>query len=165
MIPDFSKKLLYYAHIHSHLSYGNIIWAPMITNVLKNKMSKLQDKIIATFDRNITRIKLNKQYKKLNILKMEDIIEYESNKFMYKFKSKALPNTVIELFENTAVQKIHDLRNAGIPRVARHKTKTYNTSFLAYANRTWMALPQKIKNSTSMLSFKNEFKKYKIETY
>jgi len=137
----------------------------MITNEITNKITNLQDKIIRTISKNKNKKEINKEYKNLYILKMGDIIEYEANKFMYKIKNKALPNTVMELFEDTTAQTTRETRNAGIPRVANHKTKIYNSSILAYANRTWRALPQVIKNSKSIAIFKKEFKKYKISNY
>ena len=51
-LPDHLKKILYHAHVSSHLSYGTILWGPMINSSSLNKLSKLQNKMLSTFNIN-----------------------------------------------------------------------------------------------------------------
>jgi hypothetical protein len=37
-LPKYAKKLLYNAHVSSHLSYAALVWAPMINQTQANKI-------------------------------------------------------------------------------------------------------------------------------
>ena len=67
----------------------------MTNSSLINKASKLQDKFIKTTQNYTNATQLNKLYKDNNILKINDIIQLESCKCMYKLKKNLLP---IEFF-------------------------------------------------------------------
>ena len=39
-----SKKLVYHAHIHSHITYGLVVWGNMIDQTQRAKLQKSMDK-------------------------------------------------------------------------------------------------------------------------
>ena len=41
-LPEYSLKMLYYAQIYSHLTYGLSIWGPMISETLKQRLQRIQ---------------------------------------------------------------------------------------------------------------------------
>ena len=46
LLDPHTKKILYYAQIYSHLSYGLIIWGNMINSTKMDSLQKLQNKCI-----------------------------------------------------------------------------------------------------------------------
>ena len=38
-----SKKIFYYAHIYSHITYGLAIWGNMVESTIRNKIQKCMD--------------------------------------------------------------------------------------------------------------------------
>ena len=69
-------KVLYYAQVHSNLSYCVSMWGNMISQTQKNKLKKIQNQCIATIDKNLTTTATYKHYK---ILTFEDLISHETN--------------------------------------------------------------------------------------
>lgn len=162
-LPLAAKLNLYYAHVYSILIYGNIIWGPMISQGNKNKISKLQDKIILTFNKKYKKNNINKCYKELKILKFEEIIKHEAGKFLYNFKKGNVPIIINTIFEES--QHNYNLRNSGIPRIGAHKSKLYNTSFLVYSIRSWNTITQITKHSNTLPTFKKRLKKELLDKY
>ena len=68
-----TKKMLYYAQIYSHLSYGLILWGNMISNTQLNTMQKLQNQAIRLVDSNQTNVETS--YRTLEILKLNEAIK------------------------------------------------------------------------------------------
>lgn len=76
-LPTYAKKLLFNAHICSHLLYASIVWAPMISQTQVNKLQKIINRILLK----ITNVKKVNNYnavlKKLRLLKFCDLVDLE----------------------------------------------------------------------------------------
>ena len=72
-------KVLYYAQIHSNLSYYLSMWGNMITKAHLDKISKIQNQCVAILDKHLS---VNDTYKKYKLLKFKDMITHETNKPM-----------------------------------------------------------------------------------
>ena len=66
-------KVLYYAQIHSNLSYCLSMWGNMIKKAQLDKISKIQDQCVATLDKSLL---VKDTYKKYKLLKFEDMITH-----------------------------------------------------------------------------------------
>ena len=83
-----SKRVLYYAQIQSHFSYGLPIWGNMSTATDLSNLQKLQNKGVALINNLPVDIKT---YKKLNILRIKELLKLENCKFGYKLFHHELP--------------------------------------------------------------------------
>ena len=73
-----AKKILYYGHIYSHLSYCISTWGPMLQQNKINKLQKLQNKCINLVD--LCRTNLADKFRELKILSVQEIIKLELTK-------------------------------------------------------------------------------------
>ena len=69
-----TKKLIYYAHIFSHLTYCILLWGSNLPNASLNRLQKIQDRCINEIKKgpNVSKI-----YKDLGILKVREIVKLE----------------------------------------------------------------------------------------
>ena len=92
LMPTNTKKLVYHAHIGSHLQYGILLWGNGATNEQLNKLQKIQNQCL----NHITgkRIKSTSTNKDLTILTVKDLVELANQKFGYKLLHNLLPKRV-----------------------------------------------------------------------
>ena len=162
-LPNHSKKLFYNAHVVSHIMYGSILWAPMINNTQRNKIDKCLKHILVQINNNKRINNMDKFCKEFKILKLDDMIELELCKFMYKIKHRTLPEKLLNSFE--IQPRPYNTRNAYTPQISQHSSTLYNQSFLTKSNIHFIRLPEKIKNANNMNLFKKYFIKFKLEGY
>ena len=101
-------KLIYYAHIHSHIAYGLNIWGGMVTKEILNKIQKVQNYCMAMIQPN-QNIKITA--KKEKILNISSLIRLEHLKLGYRMLHKSLPpqiNTHLSTDQNkNSLEKSH----------------------------------------------------------
>ena len=168
ILDNHSKKLIYYGHIHSHLTYGLVNWGSMLSCRDLKKLEKLQNQCVKLIE---PRQSTNEIYKKYRILKFKDLIDLELAKFGFKSVHKLLPNRIISLTSTDhlgrSLIKSHDYdtRNKSITNNPPAKNNKYNKSFMNKGITIFNNLSQEIKNATSLSSFVNKFKRIKIDSY
>ena len=87
-----TKKILYYAHIYSHLVYGIITWGNMIKKEHLNKLQKLQNQCISLIS---NKDASSKVYHSLKIMKVKDIIKLQNLKLGFKVQHSQLQGNVL----------------------------------------------------------------------
>ena len=168
ILDNHSKKLIYYGHINSHLTYGLINWGSMLNNRDLKKLEKLQNQCISLIE---PRQPIAQIYKKYRILKLKDLIDLELAKFGFKSKSKLLPCRINSLISTDHSGKslvknhVYNTRNKLTANNPPAKNNKYNKSFMNKSITVFNSLPQEIKNATSIASFINKFKKLKLANY
>ena len=127
-------KVLYYAQIHSNLSYCLSMWGNMITNMNISKIRMIQDQCVATLDK---RLDTMGNYKKYQILPFDEIIKHETNKLWHKLHLNLLPKPLTRNMktDNNGLDltKTHDYntRNKAYLNHPRAKNRYYSRSFLS----------------------------------
>ena len=103
-----TRKMVYYAHIHSHMQYGLLLWGNNINKDQLNKLQKIQTEclhLIAPLNKSGN---LNKY---LGILTVNSMIKLENYKFGYKLINKILPIKTQQLCylddKNKSLEKKH----------------------------------------------------------
>ena len=164
MMTTDCKRLVYFAHIQSHIKYGLVLWGNTLNTEQLLKLTNIQRKCIQYLDPKC-------DYKKLKILKLSSIIELENCKFGYKLIHGILPIKIEESCKNDSNKqslcKTHgyNTRNKKIPNVPINMNKQYRASFLNKGSQSLLKLPMSIREKATLKSFTNALKEYFFNSY
>ena len=169
MMPTETKKLVYHAHIGSHLQYGIILWGNGITNEQLNKLQKIQNQCLKyiTVNKKIT----GKENKELKILKVKDVIELANLKFGYKLYHNLLPKKVAKSChfdsKNTNLMPSHNYntRSKDIPNLPKTMNKDYQNCFLTQGPRSILSLSVETRLANTLQAFTTTCKRLIISNY
>ena len=157
-------KLIYQSLVHSHLMYGISLWGAAFEYKLK-RVKSLQKKCI----RNICKAKYNSEtsslFRRLNILKFDDVYRTQLCKMMYKVRHDLLPQTVSDLFTVNSSIHTYNTRHRNDPHVQHRQSNQLARSFLHRGPKYWLELPSIISSSLSIFSFNRRIKKYMTQSY
>ena len=97
----------------------------------------------------------DKLYKETNFIPLAKRREIRKLTLLYKMKNDLTPNYLSDLIpEQVSDFSSYNLRNTNSIRTMRCHTETYSRSFLPDTVRLWNNLPEEIRNSPSVDSFK-----------
>ena len=122
-IPEGPKVILYNSLILSHLNYGILAWG--YDHVRLTKLQKKSVRIITLSKYNAHTEPL---FKRLKLLKLEDLLKLNELKFFYKYTNKMLPeyfssaNNDFNFITNSSVHN-HNTRQRNMLHIARTKHK------------------------------------------
>ena len=158
VLPQSAMKTLYYSIFHSHLTYGIVIWGSSLLASVKKKLFLKQKRAI----RIIANVKYNEHthdlFRKFNILKIDEIIQLEQAKLMYRSVTGNLPKPLMNFFEPNSTK--YDTRQRRDPKFRKCNYKPLYDSFMVKAPRLWSTLPKEIKESKNIHVFTKYMKKY-----
>ena len=161
-----AKKVLYYGHIFSHLTYCISTWGPMLQSSQLKKLQKLQNKCINLIDQNKYGI-----YEKANrnqILTVNELIELELCKIGYKFVNKLLPIKVHEALLTDSrlgsLEKSHEYstRYKILAKQPLAKNRQYKDSFLCKSMKMFQPLLFITQDCDNIQHFIRKFKNTKF---
>ena len=164
LIPSEQKKTIYMSFINSHLVYGTMLWGPMSMAGGRSKLHNSQIKAMKA----ITDVKSNnisQIFKKYEVLKLEDIINLELEKFMYNQAKGELPLPLLDLFQNAGLNHHYDTRGKYYANVPKHHKSTLNRSFLVRGPALWRTLSYDLRRAPSLKSFTRNYKKELMSGY
>ena len=102
------------------------------------------------------------------LLKLNDIIKFHMCKFGYKLYHKIHPRPLLNIFTKNSEglsrnrQVTHHMN---IPNISKHSSKLYNNSYLCKSISNWTKLPQSVKSSPLIFSFKRSCFTHLISSY
>ena len=158
------KRLVYFAHIQSHLQYGILLWGNSVNSQQNNKLAKIQASCLKYIDPN-TGFKENK------ILRIDSLIELENSKFRYKLIHGLLPKKIESacMFDQNKsnLNKTHryQTRHKKIPNGSIRMNKQYRASFLNKGLQSLLTIKSEIRNKPKLKSFSNALKEYLLSQY
>ena len=91
MLSEHSKRIIYFAQIQSHLTYGMAVWGSMLSGQQLKELQTFQNKCVKQID---LRMSLQDVYKNYNILKVKSLINLENVKLWHKLHLDKLPPPV-----------------------------------------------------------------------
>lgn len=165
LLPSWIKRTLYFSTVHCHLTYGLSVWGPMANKSQLRKLFILQKKCVRFIANEAYNAHTNPIFKKLKILKLEDMIDLELSKVGYKCYYKIVPNPIQALFSNNAEYHNYNTRHRYDPTIQRHKSSIYHRSILCKLPYTWSKLSHNLKNRKHIKSFTKKYIEIKTRNY
>ena len=101
LLNPLAKKCVYYAQIHSHLTYGIILWGNMINKAALNKLQKIQNKCFKLCTGQESNTSNFQMHKKLHI---DEIIRLANAKHSHKVQHSQLPKRVLECSKSDSTE-------------------------------------------------------------
>ena len=97
------KRLVYFAHIQSHIKYGIILWGNSLSQDQLSKLTRIQANCVQYLDQKC-------DFKTLKILRINSIIELENCKFGYKLVHGMLPIKIEEscMYDNNKQELVQN---------------------------------------------------------
>ena len=158
-----AKKVLYYAQIHSNLSYGLLIWGNMITSEDMKKLQRIQNKCVQLIDLKMSVDEIYRTHKILNITQMIDLENY---KIWFKHYQNRLPVRLSKLMNEDQYGKSlikehkYNTRRKNEINSPLATVNRYQSSFLVKGFQTYSRLPLEIKNVPNLNYFVHKCKQY-----
>ena len=145
------------------MSYGIVVWGPMLKDSDLNMLSKLQNNCMKC----ISELQaIDELYKLVHVLPVKKIIMLEQAKLGYKLCNNMLPRklsrTMLADQNNASIKKTHgyDTRHKKIPNLPSANSTKYRKSFLCKTISSYSSLPSVLMQSNNLPRFISECKKY-----
>ena len=162
-LPSFILNQIYNSLVLPHLTYSILTWGTKLKRV-----QKLQKWAVRT----ITNSKYNSHtdplFRKLNLLKVQDIYSITALKFYYRYHNETLSSFFRNMFETTHPSHSYPTRNRDIPRLAIPHTSNVAISIRYTIPRLLLHTPACITNKIdthSLQGFTKYTKKYLCSLY
>ena len=161
ILPYNQMRQIYFILIHPYLNYGTLLWGSAKKMYLR-KLATLQNKAV----RIITLANYNASaapiYTTTNIMPLDDLFKSHLANLMFQHKHNQLPLAIQTLFTPNKETHSHHTRQQLDPHITRKRTKKISNTFLHKAPEYWYKIPQDIKDSITINSFKNKMKIYLV---
>ena len=156
--------MLYNSLILPHLNYGVECWhaAP---NYVLNKLQVLQKKALRAIFNLPYNSHTNDIFKDNGFLKLADI--YRLNLACHMFKIIKTPANYDTSLHPSSMSSLHsyNTRNRNSIAIPRYNKKTSQSSFLYQSAKEWNLIPDHIKNSSGLASFKSNLRMFYCSQY
>ena len=156
-----SKKIYYYAHIYSHITYGLVVWGNMTDSSTIKKVQKCIDTCFNLITHQTPTIA---NYKKEKMLRLGELIKLENLKLGYKLEHSLLPSTMQNMIKSDSKEKTlvkthsYCTRTKNIPNLPRAQNKSYHASFLVQSIKEYEKLRLELRNLKRLSTFIGKIK-------
>jgi hypothetical protein len=156
---------IYYSIIYPFLTYGVMIWGNTYTSTIKPLIT-LHKKAIRVISFSNYQAHTSPLFFKLNILKVPDIVLFNTALFMYEYNQGTLPKVFDEMFTPVRSKHQYNTRLASKSSYCLPKIRTnYGKFGIRFQGpKIWNSLDESFK-TLQKYSFKSKFKKYLINIY
>jgi len=165
-LNESSARSLYFAIVHSRLSYGITIWGGT-ANTHLNPLQISQNKIIRNlFGHKFPLLSTTLLFYKQGILKLEDMYKLELGLVIYKaLYVKGSYEIVLEQINKLGWKHHYNTRKLNEYMLPKNRVNADNNGFLFKAISNWNVIPFEIKTSTSVHMFKKSYKALLLSKY
>ena len=157
-LPNIARKNIYFACIHSHLSYAGIIMGTAPKSCIK-QLQVIQNAAIRILAEEKYNAPTGTLFRKLNIMRTEDIFRTQACTYGWKFINMKLP-PAIQAMMNKGQERARQIQ----PRQFRN-SNIKHLSPIDYITREWNALPLLLKRAPSINVLKKDLCKHFIGKY
>ena len=161
-LPIRILKMLYNSLILPHLNYGVECWyaAP---NFSLNKLQVLQKKAVRAIFNMPYNSHTNDVFKENGLLKLVDI--YRLNLACHMYNIRKMPANYDISLRPRSMSSIHSYETRNSIAIPRYNKTTSQSSFLYQSAKEWNLIPECIKNSRSLASFKGNLRRFYCDQY
>lgn len=142
-----------------HINYCIGAWGNTERNNL-NHIIMLQKRVIRSIGNASYLAHTDQLFKKFSILKCEELFQINIYKFMYKLMNNLLPCQIKNYFNIQQGRHTYNTRQVNNLAVTKYKTELYSKSIRILGPKLWNTLPNEIKSSPSLNSFKKKVMKF-----
>ena len=157
-VPTAPLKVMYFSMFNSVLQYSLLNWGRAHKSHL-HKLSILQNKIIRACLFCSRRDSTAILYSKFGVLKLEDMVNMEISKFMFKFYDKTLPNLFDSYFTKLDSTHSYNTRQKSANKFFHYPARTETGKKILHhiCLKVWKNIPQEDRD-VSFYRFKKLFK-------
>ena len=142
-----AKLNIYNSLVHSHLTYGALIWLSNINNKHLKALETLQKKALRIIFNTKYNSHTNNLFYKSKITKVRDIFKKESILIIHKYKNNMLPKEIQRIFTNNMLSSKINTRNT--KDITPKRTNSTNNTIVNILdkwneNATWASSTSKI---------------------
>ena len=159
-----SLRMLYNAMILPYLNYCDLVWGSTYKTNLQ-RIVILQERVIRIANKSYYNAHTEPIFKKLNLLKFQDIHLIHLGHFMFSFKNAILPRKFENKFTINNQIHSHNTRHAKSFRLPLCRTNIRQFSVFFQGPKFFNSLPSEISGSSSLASFKKTLKAHFIDNY
>ena len=157
---------LYYSLIYPFLTNALIVWGNTYKSTI-DPIFILQKKVIRLITFSGYFEHTNSLFATLKILKVHDLAFYQTDLFMYDYKTQKLPEVFDDFFTESSAIHNYNTRLASrssfyVPKVKTNYGK-FNIRFAGVS--TWNTIPDDLKNLPSKSKLKKQLSKSLLQTY
>ena len=167
-IPLETTISVYYSLFHSYVTYGSLVWSYTSQKNLE-KLFKLQKKCVRIITFSNYHEHTAPLFASLNLLKLEDIFQFQILKLIYFFYNDRLPTEIKNLFTISNSVHSHITRGHQLLFIPNVITTHYGKSSLKYnAPFTWNNFARSnefVNYETSISNYKKLSKAYYVKNY
>ena len=165
VLPSSALLCVYYSLIHSHLSYGIIIWGSTFKTYL-SKLKVLQNKAMRAISGVGWSESATPLYQRYEILKVEDMYKLELAKFMHSLVSQSLPPSLINYFADLKIISNRNTRSKtkGNLKTPLFKSSKTQNSIKYQGTIVWNSIPLSFRKLPKR-KFVDKYKHFLIQKY
>ena len=164
-LTDDMKSLFYNSYILPVFDYCCTIWGKDNKSYI-NKINNLQKRAAKIILNKPTRFPTAGLYKQLNWLSFSDRCKYYSAVLVYKTKNDMAPSYICELliFSKNKHYSLRSIMHNDLVLNRKPRTNLFKDTFAHYSMNVWNNIPTFIKTSSSLKSFKYQYKCFLIDS-
>ena len=158
------KQAKYCTLILPYLNYCSENWGNTYESNL-NKLFLKQKRVIRIINKATFYAHTTLLFKKLNVLKLKDLIELKTAIFMYKVYTKSLPRNILEKFEIKNKNRCYNLRSKKVFNLKFVRTTQKQMCLSVCGIKLWNSLSEETLKCKSIQSFKSKYKSMLLFKY
>ena len=163
-LTEKSLFILYNSFVLSHIMYCNIVWGNCATTKI-NSLLLLQKRALRIITNSNYLAHSNPLFHRLKTLKVQDIHSLQTSIFMFKFSHDLLPALFHNTFQRNANIHSYPTRRSNDYHLENPKIILAHKSIKHHGPDVWNSLPDAVKQSCALYSFKSLLKTYLISQY
>ena len=163
-LPLESPRTLYYSIIYLYLQYCVIVWGLTYpTNI--RRIELLQKRVIRILNKSAFDAHTSPIFKKLGLLKLNDICMLQLGQFMFHHKFSLLPERFDNMFLKNDQTHTFNTRNSSKYHVPSCRTNIRQFSARFQGPKFFNSLPHDLVDIVSSILFKKKLKQYLCSIY